>query len=489
MSCSPCRTRGRASRARRRRRCSERFYTGSNARPGQSNGIGLALSRELAELHHGSLTLESEPGKGARFTLTLPIDLPAAAPPQPDKEEAPGQPESPAGQGAPRTETDATAPDDGTDRPLVLLVDDNTQLLSMMAKVLSPAYRTATATGGEEALALLQREDVDVVVSDVMMPGMDGFALCRRVKSQIETSHIPVIMLTAKQSPDDRVACYEAGADGFLAKPFELKVLAARIDNLIRARHQRQEDFKTEDRVQLADLDYASADTQFLQAMADSIHAHLAEEGFGVEQLATDLNVSKSTLHRKVKAMTGLTPLEFIRNVKLKYACAMLARHDRPIAEVAYATGFSSPKYFTRCFKEEFGLTPRNTNSNIRPGNKAEGRRTAPCATPGRPYFRLPCRGNRANGVRSLELYFAESTRVLAAKYADGLRTAVPQSSLSRRAWRDRLPNRDFGSKRQDSSFLPLLTRFYPVTEQKSSYLCLADKTVVHNRTGHETHY
>ena len=336
----------------------ERFYTGSNARPGQSNGIGLALSRELAELHHGSLTLESEPGKGARFTLTLPIDLPAAAPPQPAKEEAPGQPESPAGQGAPRTETDATAPDDGTDRPLVLLVDDNTQLLSMMAKVLSPAYRTATATGGEEALALLQREDVDVVVSDVMMPGMDGFALCRRVKSQIETSHIPVIMLTAKQSPDDRVACYEAGADGFLAKPFELKVLAARIDNLIRARHQRQEDFKTEDRVQLADLDYASADTQFLQAMADSIHAHLAEEGFGVEQLATDLNVSKSTLHRKVKAMTGLTPLEFIRNVKLKYACAMLARHDRPIAEVAYATGFSSPKYFTRCFKEEFGLTP-----------------------------------------------------------------------------------------------------------------------------------
>ena len=101
-----------------------------------------------------------------------------------------------------------------------------------------------------------------------------------------------------------------------------------------------------------------SADTQFLQAMADSIHAHLAEEGFGVEQLATDLNVSKSTLHRKVKAMTGLTPLEFIRNVKLKYACAMLARHDRPIAEVAYATGFSSPKYFTRCFKEEFGLSP-----------------------------------------------------------------------------------------------------------------------------------
>lgn len=139
-----------------------------------------------------------------------------------------------------------------------------------------------------------------------MMPGMDGFALCRKLKSQLETSHIPVIMLTAKQSADDRVDCYEAGADGYLAKPFELKVLAARIDNLLHTYRNRQQAFRMEDHVRLAELEYSSNDTQFLQDMADCIHTHLAEEGFDLEQLSGHLNVSKSTLHRKVKAMTGL---------------------------------------------------------------------------------------------------------------------------------------------------------------------------------------
>lgn len=336
----------------------ERFYTGSNARTGQSNGIGLDLSRELAELHHGHLTLESEPGKGACFTLSLPIDLPAATPSQAGSGYGlPADGDRPVADAVPDNPKESGT-DQADHRPTVLIVDDNTQLLELMAQILRQNYHPVTATQGEEALTLLAQYDVDVVVSDVMMPGMDGFTLCRRIKSDIETSHIPVIMLTAKQSPDDRVACYDAGADGFLAKPFELKVLAARIDNLIRARRKRQETFKTEDSVQLAELDYTSADTQFLQTMTDSIHTHLAEEGFGLEQLSTDLHVSKSTLHRKVKAMTGLTPLEFIRNIKLKYACMMLSRHDSSIAEVAYATGFSSPKYFTRCFKEEFGLTP-----------------------------------------------------------------------------------------------------------------------------------
>jgi AraC-like DNA-binding protein len=138
-----------------------------------------------------------------------------------------------------------------------------------------------------------------------------------------------------------------------------VKVLAARIDNLLRTYRNRQQAFRMEDHVRLAELEYSSGDTRFLQDMADCIHTHLAEEGFDLEQLSGHLNVSKSTLHRKVKAMTGLTPLEFIRNIKLKYACEMLSRRDRNIAEIAYATGFSSPKYFTKCFKEEFGLTPR----------------------------------------------------------------------------------------------------------------------------------
>lgn len=319
----------------------ERFYTGSNGKGRLSHGIGLALSRELAALHQGSLTVESEPGKGSCFTLSLPIGLPYREPDLPSMPEAEDLQERPE-----------------EERPVVLLVDDHADLPRLMAKVLSPAYRILTAANGQEALALLARQEADLIVSDVMMPVMDGLELCRRLKADLATSHIPVIMLTAKQSAEDRAECYEAGADGYLSKPFELKVLAARIDNLLRSRKDRQQAFRKEDRVRLAELDYSSGDTRFLQDMADHIHAHLAEESFGLEQLAAALNVSKSTLHRKVKAMTGLTPLDFIRNIKLKYACAMLSRHDRTIAEVAYATGFSTPKYFTKCFKEEFGMTP-----------------------------------------------------------------------------------------------------------------------------------
>lgn len=352
--------------AKEQQRIFDRFYTGSNGRSGQSNGIGLALARELTTLHHGRLTLKSEPGKGSCFTVALPLDLPPTVSAKENLEiqlidaEAPTQDfTSPEGFSPMPQEPSPEAREPGNDRPSILLVDDNTQLLEMMEKILATKYRVLTAENGLEALKQLKASAVDLIVSDVMMPGMDGFALCRKLKSQLETSHIPVIMLTAKQSADDRVDCYEAGADGYLAKPFELKVLAARIDNLLHTYRNRQQAFRMEDHVRLAELEYSSNDTQFLQDMADCIHTHLAEEGFDLEQLSGHLNVSKSTLHRKVKAMTGLTPLEFIRNIRLKYACEMLSRRDRNISEIAYATGFSSPKYFTKCFKEEFGLTPR----------------------------------------------------------------------------------------------------------------------------------
>lgn len=352
--------------AKEQKRIFDRFYTGSNGRSGQSNGIGLALARELTALHHGCLTLESEPGKGSRFTVTLPWVAPSAALVQNRPEAQPVDAEisvpdvtAPEASSPVVQELSSEAGETENDRPSILLVDDNMQLLEMMEKILATKYRVLTAENGLEALKQLKAHAVDLIVSDVMMPGMDGFALCRKLKSQLETSHIPVIMLTAKQSADDRVDCYEAGADGYLAKPFELKVLAARIDNLLRTYRNRQQAFRMEDHVRLAELEYSSGDTRFLQDMADCIHTHLAEEGFDLEQLSGHLNVSKSTLHRKVKAMTGLTPLEFIRNIKLKYACEMLSRRDRNIAEIAYATGFSSPKYFTKCFKEEFGLTPR----------------------------------------------------------------------------------------------------------------------------------
>ena len=346
----------------------ERFYTGSNGRPGMSNGIGLALSRELAALCGGRITLESASGKGSCFTLELPVegeDCQVSAAESGDMQ-AEKEPE-----GVCPGEEQA-----GEDRPSVLLVDDNAELLGLMAKVLSGRYRVATARDGQEALDFLSAHGVDLVVSDVMMPVMDGYALCRRVKSQVETGHIPVIMLTAMQGEDDRVRCYEAGADGYLTKPFGMDVLVARIDNLVKAQKARQQTFRAEDRVRLEELAYPSRETRFLEDMAGLVRVHLSEEGFGVEQLADGLHMSKATLHRKVKSMTGLTPLEFIRNIKLKYACAMLSRPGASVSAVAYDTGFSDPKYFTKCFKEEFGMTPteyRQRRQAVSPETSSDG--------------------------------------------------------------------------------------------------------------------
>ena len=347
------------------KRIFERFYTGSNGRSGQSNGIGLALVRELTELHHGHIDLKSETGKGSRFCVTLPLDWATDTADRPAdyilQTKTTDQQTGASLTGIAGTSLSAPLPDNTRtqpDNPVILLIDDNIQLLDMMEKTLCRDYTILRAENGKEALERIHGQDIDLAVSDVMMPVMDGLSLCRKLKSQIETSHIPIIMLTAKQSPDDKVDCYAAGANGYLAKPFEMKVLAALIDNLIRTHRNRQQSFRLEDHIRLAELEYAPDDTRFLQNMADFIHAHLAEESFGLEQLAGHLHISKSTLHRKVKAMTGLTPLEFIRNIKLKYACDMLRHRRLTIAEVAYATGFSSPKYFTKCFKDEFKLTP-----------------------------------------------------------------------------------------------------------------------------------
>lgn len=329
-----------------------RFYTGSNGRNGTSNGIGLALSKELAEMHHGSISVASRPGKGSVFTVVLPIDRKAYG-----EEEIEDLSAFHRAQVCDEKRTCAQSACTN-EKPTVMLVDDNTDLSDTVKRMFAPYYEVVSAAGGKEALTLLEHTAPDIIVSDVMMPEPDGFAFCRHVKSQTETSHIPVILLTAKRTPDDRIEAYNAGADGYLAKPFETKVLKARIDNLLRTCKERQQTFRTKDRIQLNELEYQAEDTLFLQRMTDYIHAHLDDEECSLELLASHTNVSKSTLNRKVKAMTGLTPSDFVRNIKLKYACMMLARRNVTVSEAAYATGFSSPKYFTKCFKKEFGLTP-----------------------------------------------------------------------------------------------------------------------------------
>ena len=188
---------------------------------------------------------------------------------------------------------------------------------------------------------------------------MDGLELCRNLKSNLETSHIPIILLTAKNMAEDRIDCYNAGADGYISKPFELKILEARINNFMIHKKSKQEEFRANVEVDVDSLPTSSIDKKFLDKVVSIIESNMAEEDFDVARLADALIVSKSSLYRKMKMATGLSPIEFIRNIRLKHASQLLKNKSMSIAEVAYKCGFSNPKYFTTCFKGDFGVTPK----------------------------------------------------------------------------------------------------------------------------------
>jgi signal transduction histidine kinase/DNA-binding response OmpR family regulator/ligand-binding sensor domain-containing protein len=329
-----------------------RFYTSNKmTEAGNSNGIGLNLTKDLVELHHGTISVEC--GEGTIFTVDIPIDRKCYTSDETD-DTVIMQSDSSIREDISRT----PSVDGATGDMRILVVEDNEELLSLMGNILSKNYRVLMARNGVEALSMTGDSDVDIIVSDVMMPKMDGLELCRTIKSDIETSHIPVILLTAKNSTEDRIECYNAGADGYITKPFELKVLDARIRNFISNKRVRQQKFQSAEDLNVKSLDYPSADEEFLNRAMGIIEEHISDSEFDIGLFADKLCLSKSTLYRKLKTMTGLSPVEFIRNIRLKHACRMLEKPSMSVAEVAYVVGFSDPNYFALCFKTEFGTTP-----------------------------------------------------------------------------------------------------------------------------------
>lgn len=248
----------------------------------------------------------------------------------------------------------------------LLLVEDNEELLYLMKRILSRNYHVLIAKNGVEALEIVKGNEVDIVISDVMMPEMDGLELCRNLKSDLETSHIPVILLTAKNTVEDRVECYNAGADGYIAKPFELKILEARINNFINHKRSKQEEFRSNAEAQIDALETSVVDKEFFDKVVSVIEMNISEGDFDVVQLADALAVSKSSLYRKMKVATGLSPIEFIRNIRLKHGSQLLKNRSISVAEVAYECGFSNPKYFATCFKNEFGVTPKEYQKTLK---------------------------------------------------------------------------------------------------------------------------
>ncbi len=343
----------------------KRFYISRSADQSQSHGIGLALTSDLLQLHKGSIEVKSQLDEGSVFTIEIPVSANAYTPEEMSDDET-GNKELSVIQDLSDqlSQEEIDIEESDSEKAIekdfsILIAEDNKELNKLIADSFSDRYHVLTAEDGVKALELIQSNEIDLVISDVMMPGMDGLTLCKLVKNDVATSHIHMLMLTAKNTTEDRIDCYNAGADAYIAKPFELKVLRARVKNLISKRVQKAETFKSNQEINISSMEYCSIDELFLKQAVKIVEEKISDDTFDFDQFAMDMATSKSTLHRKLKSLTGLSPGEFIRNVRLKHAVQMLNNNVGNISEIAFAVGFNDPKYFSRCFKIEFGMTPK----------------------------------------------------------------------------------------------------------------------------------
>jgi len=242
--------------------------------------------------------------------------------------------------------------------PLILLVDDNEEILDFLDRILQKKYAIIKATDGGQALKLLETEAVQLIVSDVMMPGMDGFELCKTIKSNVEYSHIPVILLTAKNTIQSKVQGLELGADAYIEKPFSKEHLMAQIASLLANRNSIREFYASSPLVHIRSMAHTKEDEQFLEKLHLAICKNLEDTDMDVEKLAKAMNMSRITLYRKIKAISVLTPLEVITITRLKKAAELLAEGNYKMYEIADRVGFSSQSNFTRSFQKQFGITP-----------------------------------------------------------------------------------------------------------------------------------
>ena len=338
----------------------KRFYEGDYRKFNTiGTGIGLSLTKDLVTLHGGTISVESEVDHGTEFIVRIPIERSYYDEEQIDDEVISLRQTAIDYEDTPE-DVIAEVQELATKANSILLVEDNEELLNLMTKLLGREYNVFTAENGKEGIIVLENEDVDLIVSDIMMPEMDGIEFCKYVKGHLEISHIPVILLTAKNKEEDRAEAYEIGADAFISKPFNLTVLHARIRNLLKYKARMAHDFKNQIVFEVKDLNYTSLDEDFIQSAINCVNNHLEDPNFDQAQFADEMLTSKSTLYKKLKSLAGLNTSSFIRNVRLKAACRIMEEKgiNIRVSELAYAVGFNDPKYFSSCFKKEFGMLP-----------------------------------------------------------------------------------------------------------------------------------
>jgi signal transduction histidine kinase/DNA-binding response OmpR family regulator len=355
----------------------DRFYQvdGSATREQEGSGIGLSLVKELVSLHRGTLYVESQPGEGACFTVHLPLFLscPAesklleVADTQPVSVRKTDQSEDAMAEtGKVEVSKKSTKAVEAEGLPLLLVVEDNDEIRTYIKEIFAGSYTVAEAPNGQEGLTQAIATVPDIIISDLMMPLMDGVELCTRLRQDHRTSHIPLILLTAKASVESRISGFQTGADDYVTKPFHPVELLARVKNLVESRRQLRERFSREVKLQPKDITVASVDELFLQKVLAVVEENLGEAEFSVEDLESQMSMSKMQLYRKLKALTGQSPSEFMRNLRLKRAASLISQRSGNISEIAYSVGFNNLSYFAKCFKELYQVTPSEYAAQLR---------------------------------------------------------------------------------------------------------------------------
>ena len=341
----------------------DRFYQSDKTGGSMGTGIGLALTKELIELHHGSIEVKSEEGVGTDFYVQLPVGDVHLSEGQKIIEEIPASGTSSSKEwvfhesdsGESHSDTNEKS---GSPKPQLLLIEDNWDVRNYITEILNPDYQIIQAHDGEEGISMALENIPDIIISDVMMPKKDGYEVCVSLKQDEKTSHIPIILLTAKVTTEDKIQGLENQADDYVTKPFVPKELLVRVRNLIESRKKLQQKFQRELVLKPSEMAVNSVEEKFITKLLEIVEEHIGDEKFGVEQLAREIGMSRSQIHRKMMALTNQAPNQFIRTFRLTRAMELLKKKAATASEISYQVGFGSPSYFTKCFREQYGFTP-----------------------------------------------------------------------------------------------------------------------------------
>lgn len=340
----------------------ERFYKVDESRPG--TGIGLAIVKRLVELHRGTIDLTSLPEKGTEFTILLPAKLQTYSRQELKSEDSilsqiPGTDPTLYLEESEAQLSDVDIEQEDNDKQeTLLIVEDNAEIKKYLKDSFRDRFRVLTASNGQEALALIRKSAPDVIITDVMMPVMDGLKLVHSIKQNIQMSHIPVIVITAKDSMEDQVAGMEAGVDDYIVKPFHVSLLSAKINNLLKAKYRLMNHYSTTAEIEPEKIAQNGMDGEFLKKAIRIVEDNMSNVNFSADDFCSALHISRSSLHIKMKAITGQSTINFIRKMRFEYACKLIQDGRYTIAEISEMAGFNSPSYFTTTFKKCVGCLP-----------------------------------------------------------------------------------------------------------------------------------